>query len=121
MQEAEKFAAELNKAGLRGVRFVPVRSTPTESTFKSQACGGVSILLIDRENCEVVDIGITIASVLHRLYPQQFDLEKFDRLLGHQATIAGIKGGKSLSEIRNSWAAGLEEFRKRREPYLLYK
>ncbi len=116
-----KLAAELNKANLRGVRFLPVRFTPTDSTFKGQACGGVSILLTDREHCAVVDIGITIAKVLHRFYPQHFDLDKFDRLLGHQATLAAIKEGKSLAEIRKSWASGLDEFKKRREQYLIYK
>lgn len=116
-----KFAAELNKAAPRGVRFVPIRFMPTDSTFKGQACGGVLILLIDREHCQVVDVGITIAQVLHKLYPKQFDLEKFDRLLGHKATIAAIREGKSLAEIRKSWSADLEEFKKRREPHLLYK
>jgi len=116
-----KFAFELNKAGLPGVRFVPIRFMPSDSTFKGQACGGASIILTDREHCQVVDIGITIASVLHRLYPQQFDIEKFDKLLGHRATISAIKEGKSLAEIRASWSADLQEFRKRREPFLLYK
>jgi uncharacterized protein YbbC (DUF1343 family) len=94
---------------------------PSDSTFKGQACGGVSILLTDRERCQVVDIGITIASVLYQLYTQQFDLEKFDKLLGHQATITAIKQGKSLADIRRSWSMELQEFRKRREPFLLYK
>ena len=35
-----EFAAALNSAGLPGVRFVPVRFTPTASTFKDQPCGG---------------------------------------------------------------------------------
>ena len=48
-------------------------------------------------------------------------LEKFDRLLGHRATIARIKEGQSLAEIRKSWSADLEEFQKRRERHLLYK
>jgi len=116
-----KLAAELNKAELRGVRFVPIRFTPTDSTFKGQACGGVSILLTDREHCEVVDIGITIAKLLNRLYPQQFDIDKFDRLLGHKATINAIKANKPLAEIRQSWADALEEFKKRRAEYLIYK
>jgi uncharacterized protein YbbC (DUF1343 family) len=115
-----KLAAELNKAGLKSVRFVPVRFTPTDSVFKGQACGGVSILLLDREHCDVVDIGITIAKVLHRLYPQQFDIEKFDRLLGNKAPLDAIKAGKSTAEIRQSWVAGLEEFKKRREQFLIY-
>src|SRR5437899_10564802 len=82
-----KLAGDLNRAGLPAVRFVPIRFTPTDSTFKNQACGGVSILLLDRGKCQVVSIGITIASVLHRLYPERFDLDKFDRLLGNKATI----------------------------------
>src|SRR5207244_7504881 len=51
-----KLAAELNKAQLKGVRFLPIRFTPTDSTFKGQTCGGVAILLLDREQCQIVDI-----------------------------------------------------------------
>ena len=116
-----KLAAELNSAGLPGVRFVPIRFTPADSVFKGQSCAGVSILLTDRERCEVVDIGLTLAKVLHRLYPRHFDLEKFDRLLGHRATIDGIKAGKSLREIKAEWAEDLDQFKKRREAFLLYK
>src|ERR1043166_6203068 len=43
------FAAELNRAGLAGLRFIPIRFTPTYSTFKDQPCGGVAILITDRE------------------------------------------------------------------------
>ena len=46
---------------------------------------------------------------------------KFDRLLGHPATIKAIKEGKSLAEIRKMWTADLDEFGKRREPHLLYE
>ena len=55
-----KFAAELNRAGLAGVRFVPVRFTPTASTFKDKPCGGVSIVVTDREKLQPVDVGIAV-------------------------------------------------------------
>src|SRR6185369_14552788 len=55
-----KLAAKLNRLGLVGVRFVPIRFTPSASVFKGKLCGGVSILLIDRHQCPVVDIGIGI-------------------------------------------------------------
>jgi len=116
-----RLAAELNKTHLRRARFVPVRFTPTDSKFKGKECGGVSILLTDRERCEVVDIGITIAKVLYRLYPRDVDIDKLDRLLADKATLDAIKADKPLGEIRKLWTPGLEEFRKRRARYLLYK
>jgi uncharacterized protein YbbC (DUF1343 family)/CubicO group peptidase (beta-lactamase class C family) len=115
-----QLAGELNHAGLPGVRFVPVRFTPNASVYKDQPCGGVSILLTDRRRCEVVDIGILVAQTLHRLYPQDFDLEKFNALLGNQATIDAIKEGRSLTEIRQLWAADMDKFRQRRAAFLLY-
>ena len=56
-----EFAAALNSAGLPGVRFVPVRFTPTASTFKDQPCGGVSVLITDWDRLNAVDTGLTLA------------------------------------------------------------
>jgi len=64
------FAAELNRAKLPGLRFVPVRFTPNASVFKDQACGGVQILLTDRERASSIDAGLLMAATLHRLYPR---------------------------------------------------
>ena len=38
----------------------------------------------------------------------------------HNPTLEGIKAGKTLKEIRESWQGGLEEFKKRRQKYLIY-
>lgn len=116
-----KLGAELNRAGLRGVRFVPIRFTPNASVYKDKLCKGVNIILTDRDNCNVVDVGIEIARKLQQLYPKEFGLDKFNRLLVHQPTIEAIRSGKSLQEIKNLWSADLNDFRTRREKYLLYK
>jgi uncharacterized protein YbbC (DUF1343 family) len=116
-----RLAAELNKLGLAGVRFVPVRFMPNASVFKNQSCGGVSIILTDRDQCKVVELGLAIAQTLHRLYPAEFGLEKVNKLLGHQASIDAIKSGEGNSGITEAWASDVEEFRKRREKYLLYQ
>ncbi|MFO1501418.1 MAG: DUF1343 domain-containing protein [Verrucomicrobiota bacterium] len=116
-----KLSAELNALGLAGVRFVPVRFTPAASVFKDRLCGGVSILLTDREHCAVVDIGIAIARTLYRLYPDTFELDKFNRLLAHPGTVQAIKEGKTLPEIRALWEQDKADFRRRREPFLLYR
>jgi uncharacterized protein YbbC (DUF1343 family)/CubicO group peptidase (beta-lactamase class C family) len=116
-----KLAAELNRAGLTGVRFVPVRFTPNNREFKGQLCKGVNIILTDRDKCDVVDVGITIALKLQELYPEKFGLEKFDRLLVHKPTVDAIREGKALSSIKAEWQTDLERFRQRREKYLFYK
>jgi uncharacterized protein YbbC (DUF1343 family) len=68
----------------------------------------------------VVEIGIAIARTLYRLYPDTFELAKFDRLLGHAATIEGIRNGMSLAEIRQTWTSDIREFLERRKEYLIY-
>ena len=115
-----RLAAELNAANLPGVRFIPVRFTPTDSVFKGQSCGGVGVLLTDRAQCPVVDIGILAAKVLHRFYPDQFGVEKLDVLLVHEATLEAIKADRPLAEIHALWAADRKTFEERRAKYLLY-
>jgi uncharacterized protein YbbC (DUF1343 family)/CubicO group peptidase (beta-lactamase class C family) len=115
-----KFAAELNQARLPGVRFVPIRFTPTTSVHKEKECGGVYIMLTDREACNVVDIGIVMAQTLVRMYPNDFKLDKISHLLFHPDTLEAIKSGKPLADIRTGWQKDIEDFQKRRAKYLLY-
>jgi uncharacterized protein YbbC (DUF1343 family) len=115
-----QFAAELNAAALPGVRFVPIRFTPSASVYKGELCAGVNIILIDRERCNVVDVGIMLAMTLQRMYPEKFEVNKIQHLLLHEPTLEAIKGGKGLQEIRALWQPDLEEFQKRRAKYLLY-
>jgi uncharacterized protein YbbC (DUF1343 family)/CubicO group peptidase (beta-lactamase class C family) len=115
-----KLAYELNKAGLPGVRFMPVRFTPTDYVYKGESCAGVNIVLTDRDHCNSVDIGITIAKVLYRLYPDLFTVDKLDVLLVHKPTLDAIKADKPLGEIHALWAADLDKFKERRAKYLLY-
>ena len=118
--EDVKFAAELNRANLPGVRFVPIRFTPSTSVYKEKECGGVYIVLTDREACNVVDVGLVMAQTLVRMYPNDFKLEKISHLLFHPDTLEGIKSGKTLTEIKAGWQKDLAEFQKRRAKYLLY-
>jgi len=99
---------------------VPIRFTPTASVFKDRICNGVNIILTDRDHCPVVDIGMAIAGLLHRWYPQDFNLDKFNVLLGHPATVDAIRAGKSLADIHLIWKADRDQFQQRRARYLLY-
>jgi len=118
--EDTRLAEELNRAGLPGVRFVPIQFTPTASVHQGQRCRGVNILLTDREVCNVVDVGLLIAQTLHRWYPDQFEPDKIRHLLLHAPTLEALRAGRSLAEVRAGWRMDLEEFQKRRARYLLY-
>lgn len=115
-----KLAEELNNVGLAGVRFVPIRFTPSTSVFKGKECGGVYILLTDREACRVVDVGIVIAQTLQRLYPKDFALDKIKHLLLDGPTLDAIRNGASLQEIHALWRKDIEAFGNIRNKYLLY-
>jgi uncharacterized protein YbbC (DUF1343 family) len=127
--DGAKYAAELNAAGLTGVRFVPVKFKPqaelyagSVSTLKyhDQECGGVRVLLTDRETCNAVDVGITLAIALNRLYPKEAKLDDTLNRIGDAPTLDAIKAGKSLAEIKAGWAKGLADFDARRKAVLLY-
>ena len=115
-----KLARELSGLGLPGVRFVPIRVTPTYSTFKDKPCAGVAFVITERNKLDAVDLGIQLALMLQRLYPNDFALNKIQTLLQHAATIEAIKGGRSLGEIRSGWNAELAEFAERRKRFLIY-
>ena len=116
------FAAEMNKFKLPGLRFVPVRFTPTYSTFKDKECGGAAMVVTDRDKVPAVDVGLAIALTVQRLYPKQYELEKkVQPLLRDKSLIAAIQSGASLGSLKKSWDADLDQFKKRRARYLIYK
>jgi uncharacterized protein YbbC (DUF1343 family) len=116
-----RLAEELNRAALPGVSFVPIRFTPTYSVHKGTNCGGVYIMLNDRDRCNVVDVGLEIARTVGRLYPSDFKADQTKHLLLHAPTLAAIKAYTPLDEIRAGWKTDVEEFLKRRERFLIYK
>lgn len=113
-------AAAMNRAGLPGVSFEPVRFTPDASVFAGRPCGGVRIRLTDRAALNAVDVGIVLAQTLHRLHPQEFNLAKVNNLLFDPPTIDAIRAGQSLAGIKRGWTPGLEAFKQRRAKVLLY-
>jgi len=115
-----RLANELNNAAVPGIRFVPVQFTPTSSTFKGQLCKGVNLIVTDRGMLPSVELGMAIASTLQRLYPKEFGLDKFNRLLVHKPTLEAIREQKPLSAIKSLWVGDLQDFRDRREKFLLY-
>src|SRR6185436_10533676 len=93
--DGPKLSEALNRAGLAGVRFVPVRFTPKASKFVGEECGGVNIIVTDRSVFRPVSTGVEIAYQLNRLYSNTWKLEDYLRLLLNRAAFAGLKEGRT--------------------------
>ncbi len=119
--DQRELAAALNDRGLPGVRFVPVRFTPDASKHKDTECGGVNIVVTDRSAAEPIGVGLQLALELRRLYPDDWDVGSFNRLLGNRVVLEEVLAGVSLEQITQGYQAGVEAFLVRRSSCLLYK
>ena len=111
----------LNARRIPGVRFYPVRFTPTSSKYAREECQGVFIIITDRLALRPVRLGLEIASTLHALYGATFELESAERLFGSKDTLARIRKGEATETIAGSWTAGEARWRELRAKYLLYE
>lgn len=119
--DGQQLAMFLNGQKIAGVRFVPVRFTPSVSVFKGEECGGVNIIVTDRDKFRAVASGLEIAVALNKLYPTQWKVGNYVRLLANTDSLERIKRGESAAEILRSWAPSLDEFKKARASVLLYQ
>jgi uncharacterized protein YbbC (DUF1343 family) len=111
----------LNGRGLPGIRFYPVRFTPTASKYANQECQGVFMVVTDREALHPVRVGLEIAAALSKLYPADFQIDLAARLFGSRDTLARVKQGEDPASIAASWNAAEAQWRLRRAKYLLYR
>ncbi|MGI9107091.1 MAG: exo-beta-N-acetylmuramidase NamZ domain-containing protein [Pyrinomonadaceae bacterium] len=119
--DGQRLALYLNERRIAGVRFVPVRFTPKASVFQGEECGGINVVITDRAQFRPVYTGIEIAAALRRLYPGEWKVEKYERLLANADTLARITRGESPEEIARSWQTRLEEFQRARARSLIYR
>ena len=118
--DERKLAEALNKSDLPGVRFVPVRFTPKASVHKDLECGGVNILITDRKIFEPVLTGVEIAAQLLKLFPRDFLVDRFTRLIASQKVFDAFRQGSDARALRQIWESDLDSFRAIRRKYLLY-
>ncbi len=119
--DGRKLAAALNAKNLGGVRFVPVKFKPNASVFKDENVGGINIIITDRTQFKSVQTGIQIAAVLRELYPNDWKVENYNRLLANTEVFEMIRRGEEAENIEKSRQKSLENFKNRRAQFLLYK
>lgn len=100
---------------------MPVSFTPSSSNYAGQFCRGVSVVLVDRNALDAPEMGIELASALHKLYPNDFKLEKIADLLVNRTVFEALQQGTDPRRIAESWREKSQEFDQMRQKYLLYK
>ncbi|MGB2717316.1 MAG: exo-beta-N-acetylmuramidase NamZ domain-containing protein [Vicinamibacterales bacterium] len=111
----------LNARGIPGVRFYPVRFTPTSSKYAKEECQGVFLVVTDRSALRPVRLGLEVAAILSKLYGTKYELESADRLFGSRDTLTRIRAGDDPAQIAASWGAAEARWRLLRAKYLLYR
>ena len=116
-----ELAQYLNARNISGVRFVPVTFTPSTSNYSGQKCEGVNIFVVERNALDTGELGIELASALHKLYPEHYHMERMIELLCNQSVYDAIAAGQDPRRIAEDWREPLEKFLQLRQKYLIYK
>jgi uncharacterized protein YbbC (DUF1343 family) len=119
--EPHAFAGYLNARLIPGVRFVPVSFTPAEDIYKDQRCGGINIIVTERNVLDSPELGIELASALQKLYPNDYKISRLIELLVNRQVFDALSSGADPRGIAQEWHDGLEKFVETRGKYLLYK
>ena len=119
--KSKEFAAYMNTRGISGLRFVPVTFTPASSAYSGQPCQGLNIIVTDRNGFDAPELGIELAAALHKLYPNDWKIEKMQQLLVNQSVYDALMAGQDPRRIAQEWQDALAKFEAVRLKYLIYK
>ena len=114
-------AQDLNALRLRGVLFEPVVFTPTGDRYVGVPCGGVRVIVADRESIRPVTVGLAIAKALRSRHRDQFRPEAIQNLLVNRATMWAFLRNESLDRLVAWTEMERSNFLNRRASYLIYR
>ncbi|MEU6865926.1 DUF1343 domain-containing protein [Streptomyces sp. NPDC046876] len=118
-----RWAEAADALGLPGVWFREAYFTPSFSKHAGRTCGGVRLVVHDREAFDPVRAGIGLLVTARRAWSGFAWREDhwIDRLTGSDLVRRMVDAGSGVEEIAGAWAVGLARFAAVRERYLLYR
>jgi len=116
-----ELAEHLNAQDLPGVRFVPIHFTPTARVHAGTRCGGINLIITQRDRFAPVTTGLTVAMALQTLFPDSWEPARYDRLLVNRAAFAAFREGTSVADLVASWQPDLAQFAERTAPHRIYR
>jgi uncharacterized protein YbbC (DUF1343 family) len=127
--DARALAGRMNALDLPGVRFRAVEFQPAASKFAGEACRGVQVHVMDREDFQPVRTALHLIVEARRLHPQAFAFRApvrpgsrphFDLELGTDLVRLAIERGQTVDGIMAGWEAQQAAFWSSALPFLRY-
>jgi SSS family transporter len=117
-------AGYLTARHIPGAAFAPTTFSVAEDANHypghGQILHGIDINATDRNLLDTPELGIEILSALHHLYPTRFNLARAATLVASVNTMQSLANDEDPRKIAAAWTTELNDFKKRRQPYLLY-
>ncbi|OLC08137.1 MAG: hypothetical protein AUH42_02300 [Gemmatimonadetes bacterium 13_1_40CM_70_11] len=118
--EPQGLTQALNRRQLPGVSFEPASFTPTADKYAGLACGGVRLIVTDRETIRPVTVALALARELRERHRDQWRPESIQYLLVNRPTMWAFLRGEPLDRLV-AWAEmDRNSFLNRRASYLIY-
>ena len=123
---ASRVAELAGNAGLPGVRFEPVRFTPSDpgdGKYPGLEIAGIRLVMTDQRSYDPAAAAVTLLAAVYQVHPDSigFRAAGFDRLAGGPALREAIVSGRSGLEISRDWVEARERWKRYRESVLLYR
>lgn len=124
--DARKLADEMNGRGLAGVYFRPMHFTPFYGAHEKRVCSGVHIVFTDPARVEAGAVQFHLLDALRVTHPEIPRMNPkraamFDKVCGGEGMRTRIEAGSGADELLAHWREGVDQFRAKREKYLLYR
>jgi uncharacterized protein YbbC (DUF1343 family) len=127
--EPGEFCGQLQSLKLAGVRFLPIRFTPTFDKWAGQSCGGVSIHVTDRAMFRSYEMTVRILKLCRENYPDCFLLNPPPYEYENSLMPIDIISGSSLlreclakdRKIDAAISLDCEAWEQERREFLLYR
>ena len=124
-------AEEVEPNALAGARLRPLFFEPTFHKYAGQTCGGFQIHVTDADEFRPVRASLALLGAVNRVHPGLWSLRPppyeyenerrpLDLLLGDARAVDALVNGARAAELESAWQKGLDRWRKRVKPHLLY-
>ncbi len=121
------FARTLGQRGISGLVFRPTWYRLFGKEARNQVYGGAQIHLRDPRSVPLIPTALTLLEEVNKALNgspiagmRAEDSSMFDKLCGGDSVRLALQQGKSIQDLWESWEPYLEEYRMRRQKYLLY-